>query len=254
MNTENSEQKRVRGIYLLPNLLTTAGLFAGFYAIVAAMKGQFQVAAIAIYITMIFDGLDGRVARLTNTQSLFGAQYDSICDMVSFGVAPALVVYHWALMPLGKVGWLAAFVYTACTALRLARFNTQLNEQDGRYFSGLPCPAAAGVLAGLVWVGSLLHLNDHMLSIVIALMTVFMGCLMVSSIRYQSFKELDLKDKVPFVAVLIIVFVFVLISMDPPHVLFFTFFAFALSGPAQYAWDFMKGRRKARDLFEHDDD
>ncbi|GJM07489.1 MAG: phosphatidylserine synthase [marine bacterium B5-7] len=254
MTIDTSDGKRNRGIYLLPNLFTTAGLFSGFYAIVAAMKGHFDTAAIAIFITMIFDGLDGRVARLTNTESLFGANYDSICDMVSFGVAPALIAYQWMLFGLGKLGWLAAFIYVASTALRLARFNAQLESADKRFFSGLPCPLAAGVLAGFVWVGSTLPFDVHWMSIATALVTVMMGVLMASNIPYHSFKEVDFKNRVPFVAILVIVLVFVFISLDPPHVLFCMFLAYALSGPAQWVWDLMKGRKPSLNVFDHERD
>ncbi len=225
------ERRRHRGIYLLPNLFTTGCLFAGFYAIVAAMGGRFESAAVAIFIAMILDGLDGRVARMTNTQSAFGAEYDSLADMVSFGLAPALVVYLWALSDLGKLGWLGAFVYTAATALRLARFNTQVGRADKRYFQGLASPAAAAVVAGMVWVGQNYQAEGLAVSIVAMVVTVCVGLLMVSNVRYRSFKDLDLKGKVPFVAVLAVVFVFVLVSLDPPQVLFVGFAVYALSGP-----------------------
>ncbi len=235
-----------RGIYLLPNLFTTAGLFAGFYAIVAAMKGYFANAAIAIFVAMVADGLDGRVARLTNTTSAFGAQYDSLADMVGFGIAPALVIYSWALSQLGKIGWLAAFIYTAGTALRLARFNTQLGVVDKRYFYGLPSPAAAGVLAGMVWFARELSVDGHGLAWGVAIITAAMGCLMVTSFRYYSFKQLDLRKHVPFVAVVVVVLIFVFISVDPPSVLFFIFLFYALSGPVVSSWQFLQARRKNR--------
>ena len=225
------EKRPRRGIYLLPNLLTTGCLFAGFYAIVAAMGGRFESAAIAIFIAMIMDGLDGRVARLTNTQSAFGAEYDSLADMVSFGLAPALVMYVWALSDIGKLGWLAAFVYTAGTALRLARFNTQVGNPDKHYFQGLASPAAAAVVAGMVWVGQGYLAEGHSISYLAFVVTVLAGALMVSNVRYRSFKDLDLKGKVPFVAILVVVLVFVLISIDPPQVLFTVFVGYALSGP-----------------------
>lgn len=228
---QQTEKKRRRGIYLLPNLFTTGCLFAGFYAIVAAMTDRFEPAAIAIFIAMIMDGLDGRVARLTNTQSAFGAEYDSLADMISFGLAPALVVFVWALSDLGKLGWLAAFVYTAGTALRLARFNTQVGRADKRYFQGLASPAAAAVMAGLVWVGHGYALEGRVISIVALVVTVLMGILMVSNVRYRSFKDMDLKGRVPFVAILVVVLVFVLISIDPPQVLLGIFALYALSGP-----------------------
>ncbi len=187
-DTPASEKKRPRGIYLLPNLFTTGCLFAGFYAIVASMNGRFEAAAIAIFIAMIMDGLDGRVARMTNTQSEFGAEYDSLADMVSFGLAPSLVMFQWALSDLGKLGWLAAFVYTAGTALRLARFNTQVGIADKRYFQGLPSPAAAAVITGLVWVGHDYQVEGQSIAVLALLLTVTIGVLMVSNVRYNSFK------------------------------------------------------------------
>lgn len=220
-----------RRIYLLPNLFTTAGLFAGFYAIVAGMKGHFEIAAIAVFVAMIMDGLDGRVARLTGTESEFGAQYDSLSDMVCFGVTPALVVYSWGLQYLGKFGWLAAFFYAAATALRLARFNTQVGHADKRYFIGLPCPAAAAVVAGMVWVGTDFAIPGKRISELVAGVTLIVGSLMVSNIKYHSFKELDFKEHVPFVTVLAVVLIYLLIAWDPPKILFAVFFIFALSGP-----------------------
>lgn len=220
-----------KGIYILPNLFTTAALFAGFYAIVQAMKGQFSQAAIAIFIAMVMDGLDGRVARWTHTESDFGAQYDSLSDMVSFGLAPALVVYEWALSGLGKLGWLAAFVYSAAAALRLARFNIETNTDRRISFHGLPSPAAAAVVAGLVWVMQGFGHPALWLRVVALTITVLIGAAMVSNIRYHSFKHIDLKGRVPFIAVLAIVLTFVLISLDPARVLFGLFFCYALSGP-----------------------
>lgn len=220
-----------RGIYLLPNLFTTACLFAGFYAIVAAMSDRFEAAAVAIFIAMIMDGLDGRVARLTNTQSDFGAEYDSLADMVAFGLAPSLVVFEWALYSLGKLGWLAAFIYTAGAALRLARFNTQVGTAGKRYFQGLASPAAAAVVAGMVWVGNDYGYLGQDWRIPALVLTLASGLLMVSNIRYRSFKDLDLKGKIPFMTMLIVVLVFVFISLDPPQVLFAIFLGYAASGP-----------------------
>lgn len=220
-----------RGIYLLPNLFTTACLFAGFYAIVAAMSDRFEAAAVAIFVAMIMDGLDGRVARLTNTQSDFGAEYDSLADMVAFGLAPSLVVFEWALYSLGKLGWLAAFIYTAGTALRLARFNTQVGTAGKRYFQGLASPAAAAVVAGMVWVGNDYGYLGQDWRVPALIITLAVGLLMVSNIRYRSFKDLDLKGKIPFFTMLIVVLVFVFISIDPPQVLFAIFFGYAMSGP-----------------------
>jgi CDP-diacylglycerol---serine O-phosphatidyltransferase len=223
---------RRRGIYLLPNLFTTAALFAGFYSIVASINHQFEAAAIAVFVAMILDGMDGRIARMTNTQSDFGVQYDSLSDMVSFGLAPALVMYQWALSGMGKLGWLAAFVYTASAALRLSRFNTQAASQDKRFFQGLPSPAAAAVLAGMIWCGSVYDLIGETTSLVFCLpVTVVAGILMVSNIRYHSFKQFDLKGRVPFMAVLVVVPVFVLIAIEPPIVLFSLATVYAVSGP-----------------------
>lgn len=191
----NTNSSPTRGIYLLPNLLTTAGLFAGFFAVVSSMNGHFEHAAIAIFIAMIFDGLDGRVARMTNTQSEFGAEYDSMADMVSFGIAPGLVAYNWALSGMGKFGWLAAFVFVAAAALRLARFNTQVGVADKRYFQGLASPAAAGVIASLVWLGTEYELNGQDFGLVLGVITIVSGLLMVSNFRYNSFKDVDWKEK-----------------------------------------------------------
>jgi len=227
----DSEKQRSRGIYLLPNLFTTAGLFAGFYAIVAAIRGDFESAAIAIFIAMIMDGLDGRIARMTNTQSDFGAEYDSLADMVSFGLAPALVIFLWSLLEMGKVGWMVAFVYAACGALRLARFNTQIGIEDKRYFQGLPSPAAAACLAGWVWAGTSNGVDPSLMTGIAMPLTFACGILMVSTVRYHSFKDLDLHGKVPFVVMLVLVLVFALIASDPPLVLFGGFMLYALSGP-----------------------
>lgn len=224
-------QQTRRGIYLLPNLLTTAGLFSGFFAVVSSMNGKFEAAAVAIFIAMIFDGLDGRVARITNTQSDFGAEYDSMADMVSFGVAPALVAYNWGLSEMGKFGWLAAFIYVAGAALRLARFNTQVGVADKRFFQGLASPAAAGVVAGLVWVGVEYRVNGHDYGVIAAIVTGLGGLLMVSNFKYNSFKEVNWHGKVPFVALLIIMFIFVVVATEPALVLFLVFSLYALAGP-----------------------
>lgn len=225
-----TDSKR-KGVYLLPNLLTTAGLFSGFYAVVSSMNGRFEAAAVAIFIAMIFDGLDGRVARMTNTQSDFGAEYDSMADMVSFGVAPALVAYNWGLSDLGKIGWLAAFIYVAGAALRLARFNTQLGIADKRFFQGLASPAAAALVAGMVWVGGEYGFNGNDYGVVVALVTGLAGLLMVSNFKYNSFKEVDWHGKVPFVAMLIIMLGFVVVATEPSLVLFIVFALYALAGP-----------------------
>jgi len=248
MKPENIEEdrRRRRGIYLLPNLFTTAGLFAGFYAIVAAMKGMYDLAAVAIFVAMIMDTLDGRVARLTNTQSAFGAEYDSLSDMTTFGIAPALVVFSWSLANLGKLGWLAAFCYAAAGALRLARFNTQLGKADKRYFQGLPIPSAAGIIASMVWIASEAGIAGGDFDILVAVITVIVAILMVSNIRYHSFKQVDLKGRVPFVAVLLIVLIFVSISLDPPKVLGLIFFGYGLWGPIFTLWCLRKARQHRR--------
>ncbi|MGH8120929.1 MAG: CDP-diacylglycerol--serine O-phosphatidyltransferase [Gammaproteobacteria bacterium] len=223
---------RRRGIYLLPNLFTTAALFAGFYAIVAGMNSHFEAAAIAIYVAMFLDGIDGRIARLTNTQTDFGVQYDSLSDLASFGLAPALVIYQWSLSSMGKLGWLAAFVYAAAAALRLARFNTQAASADKRFFQGLPSPLAAALIAGMIWFGVSQDITDGSSVLFITFpVTVLAGILMVSNIRYHSFKQFDLRDKIPFVTGLIIVLVFVFIAIEPPLVLFLLSLAYAASGP-----------------------
>lgn len=238
---EKAAPSRSRGIYLLPNLFTITALFAGYYAIVASLKGQFEHAAIAIFVGMLMDSLDGRVARLTNTQTDFGAQLDSLSDMVSFGIAPALVLYSWSLNTLGKFGWLASFVYTVSVALRLARFNISASD-DKRYFQGLACPAAAGLLAGLVWVGYDYGIPGPKINILIAAFTIGVGLLMVSSIPYRSFKDANLRERVPFVAILAIVMILVFISIDPPTVLFLCFMAYVLSGPAIRVWCLLRKR------------
>lgn len=233
------------GIYLLPNLLTTAALFSGFYSVIAAMKGLFDIAAIAIFIAMIADMLDGRVARMTNTQSAFGAEYDSLSDMLAFGIAPALLVYSWSLANLGKLGWLVAFLYTAATALRLARFNTQVSDQDKRYFQGLPSPAAAAVVTSMIWLGYESDVVDGTsLAIPAAILTVMVAALMVSTVRYYSFKQIDFKGKVPFFAVLLMVVIIAAVAIDPPEVLFCVFFTYAFSGIFITLWKLRQMKRK----------
>lgn len=239
MTDNNSQMQQPRkGIYLLPNLVTTAALFSGFFAILAAMNGQFEKACIAVFVAMILDGLDGRVARWTNTQSEFGEQYDSLSDLVSFGLAPALVTYQWALIFMrdtsiswGKLGWMAAFIYVACAALRLARFNAQIQEVDKRYFIGLPSPASAGIVVGMVWMLHDLEFSGKDMQIPALLITIVAGLLMVSNIKYNSFKDFDLKSKVPHLAILVIILIFALVQVAPPIVLFLVFFIYALSGP-----------------------
>lgn len=232
---ENGEKVRRKGIYLLPNLFTTAALFSGFYAVVSVMAEQpnYSAAAIAIFVAMILDGLDGRVARLINAQSKFGAEYDSLSDMVSFGVAPAVISFSWALHELGKFGWMVAFIYTACAALRLARFNTQVESEDKRYFTGLNSPSAAALVAGLVWSLSDFGVDGSSIFVAIlaALVTTLAGVMMVSNVRYHSFKKLDLKGRVPFIFIIAVVLCFAVIFTDPPRVLLAIFVLYAISGP-----------------------
>lgn len=248
--SQDAEGRKVRhrGVYLLPNLFTTANLFAGFFAIVMAINGNFSVAAATVFVAMVLDSLDGRVARLTNTQSAFGAEYDSLSDMVAFGLAPALLAYQWALSELGNVGLTVAFIYAACAALRLARFNTQIGKVDKKWFIGLASPAAAGVVAGCVW--AVWALDEPGISgadlpfiviMLFALVVAAAGLLMVSNVKYYSFKDLDLKGRVPFVAILVVVLVFAVVFSDPPRVLLLIFLAYAVSGPVQLL---MSRRRK----------
>jgi len=231
MLPENRSTRR-RGIYLLPNLFTTGALFSGFYAITSAMGGRYETAVIAIFVAMILDGLDGRVARLTNTQSEFGAQYDSLSDMVSFGAAPALVMYLWAFSSLGKVGLFAAFVHTAGGALRLARFNTQLTTADKNYFQGLPSPAAAAILAGFIWICLEYDYDIELFKYFALALTVSTGLLMVSNFRYWSFKKIDLKGKVPFIVAIAVMLAIAFVMAQPQTMLFLLFLGYAISGPA----------------------
>ncbi|MBX3639222.1 MAG: CDP-diacylglycerol--serine O-phosphatidyltransferase [Nitrosomonas sp.] len=242
----NQFRLRRRGIYLLPNLFTTAALFAGFYAIIQAIHANFEHAAIAILIAMVLDGLDGRVARLTDTQSEFGAEYDSMSDMVSFGVAPALIMYEWALKEMGQWGWIAAFIYCACAALRLARFNTNIDVIDKRFFQGLPSPAAAALIAGLVWVALDFNVAGNDVQWVALVVTLFAGLTMVSNIPFYSGKEINLRRRVPFVTILLLVlFFFVLIPSHPPVVLFCLFAGYASSGYLIKLWRFFRNRKKS---------
>jgi CDP-diacylglycerol--serine O-phosphatidyltransferase len=233
---------RDRGIYLLPNLFTIGALFAGFYAIVQAMNGRFENAAIAIFIAMVLDGLDGRVARLTGTESAFGAELDSLSDMVSFGVAPALIIYVFALQDMGKMGWLAAFVYCAGAALRLARFNTDIEHGDKRFFTGLPSPSAAALVAGYVWVLDSYAIPGNSLDWLSWGVTVFAGLTMVSNFKYYSGKEINLRRSVPFFVVLLVVLFFILVSTSPPEVLLAIFVVYGLSGYGYTAWRWWQAR------------
>lgn len=244
-----SSRLRARGIYLLPNAFTTGNLFAGFFAIVQAMAGRFDVAAAAIFVAMVLDSLDGRVARLTNTQSAFGEQYDSMSDMVSFGAAPALIIYEWSLKGMGKLGWLAAFVYVAGAALRLSRFNTNIRVVDKRFFQGLPSPAAAALVAGLVWLATDLRetrwidATGKELAWLAWSVTVYAGVTMFSNAPFYSFKDINLKKTVPYVVLPLIVLAFVLVSSDPPSVLFFLFVVYAISGYVIWAMRALRARR-----------
>ena len=235
---------RDRGIYVLPNLFTIGALFAGFYAIVQAMNASWEHAAVAIFIAMVLDGLDGRVARMTGTQSAFGAELDSLSDMVSFGVAPALIMYVFALKGLGKFGWIAAFVYCSAAALRLARFNTQLEVADKRFFQGLPSPAAAALVAGFVWVMVEYRLAGAEVDWLASAVILFAGISMVTNLKYYSGKEINLRKSVPFFVVLLIVLFFILVSTSPPEVLLIMFALYALSGYAYATWNWLHRREK----------
>ncbi len=251
--------RRRAGIYLLPNLFTTGAMFAGFYAIVSAINGQYVMAAWAVLIAGVLDGLDGRVARLTNTQSDFGVQYDSLSDLISFGLAPALVMYLWSLRSLveygpiaGKIGWLAAFLYAACAALRLARFNTQVAVVDKRYFQGLASPAAAACLITLVWVCESYEpeaFTGQVMNLIALPITICVGLLMVSNVRYYSFKSWPKADKVPFLWITALVILLVLLAIHPPKVLFLIAYGYALSGPIMTVYGRFqhRSRRQSRE-------
>lgn len=242
-----------RGIYILPNLFTTASLFAAFYSIVASQHANYEIAAIAIFVGMIADGLDGRIARMTNTQTAFGAEYDSLSDMVTFGVAPALLYYSWSLHHFGKLGWLISFIYTAAVALRLARFNTQIDTADKRYFQGLSCTMAGAFMASFVWLCSYNDVDvskNNTVLVVTAIITTLISILMVSNIRYNSFKDLGLKGKVPFLYVLLLVVLFVAIAANPPAVLFCASFVYVLSGPLKTLLAVQRVRRRRRAIIK----
>ncbi len=243
-------RKRRKGIYILPNLFTLAALFSGFYAIVMAINGRFEQSALGVFSAMIFDSLDGRVARMTNTQSAFGEQMDSLADMVSFGAAPALIVYVWALKELGRWGWIAAFVYCACAALRLARFNVNTGVVDKRYFQGLPSPAAAALVMGFIWLmadngvqrGIGGHLSWPQASWIAFAITLYAGLTMVTNVPFYSFKDVQARQSVPFVVLVLIALGIAVINIDPPSVLFMVFACYGLSGYALYAWRKSKGQ------------
>ncbi|QWD32894.1 CDP-diacylglycerol--serine O-phosphatidyltransferase [Polynucleobacter paneuropaeus] len=239
------QRPRNKGIYLLPNAFTTAALFSGFFAIVNAMNHEFGIAAIAIFASLVLDGMDGRIARMTNTQSAFGEQYDSLADMVSFGVAPALVAYEWVLKDLGKWGWLAAFTYCAGAALRLARFNVNTHVVDKRFFQGLPSPAAGSLLAGFIWLAddNKIPVQDYAIPWVTFLITVYAGLTMVSNAKFYSGKALDVRYRVPFGVMVLMILGFVLISTNPPLTLFGFFVIYSVSGYVIWAWEMMNPKR-----------
>ena len=244
-------RKRRKGIYILPNLFTLAALFGGFYAVVMAMNGRFDLAATGVFCAMVLDSLDGRVARMTNTQSAFGEQMDSLSDMVSFGAAPALIAYEWALKGLGRWGWIAAFVYCACAALRLARFNVNTGVVDKRFFQGLPSPAAAALVAGFIWLVTevgvrgedLLWLSWTQVTWVMFGFTLYAGLTMVTNVPFYSFKDVQMKKSVPFVVIVLIALVIAIINIHPPIVLFSVFVIYGLSGYAVYGWRRAKGQQ-----------
>lgn len=227
---------RQNSIYLLPNSFTIAALFSAFYAITESMHGRFENAAIAVFISMLLDGMDGRVARWTNSQSAFGEQLDSLADMVSFGVAPALIVYNWQLSQFGKLGYAIAFLYCACAALRLALFNTLIGKVDKRWFIGIPSPTAAALIAGLIWLDKSLGGNVTGIAIWALLITLFAGLSMVAQIPFWSFKEINVRRKVPFIGMIVLVFILMLLAINPGVMLFFTFFAYSLSGYLHHFW------------------
>jgi CDP-diacylglycerol---serine O-phosphatidyltransferase len=243
---EMPPRPRRKGIYILPNLFTLAALFGGFYAIVMAMNGRFEQAAIGVFCAMVLDSLDGRVARMTNTQSTFGEQMDSLSDMVSFGAAPALIAYEWALKDLGKTGWIASFVYCASAALRLARFNTNLAVVDKRFFQGLPSPAAAAIVMGFIWVmddlGFKGRSNGAWLQWSALAITLYAGLTMVTNVPFYSFKDVSFKRSVPFIVIVAIALAIAVINIHPPAVLFALFVLYGTSGYGVYVWKRMKGR------------
>jgi CDP-diacylglycerol--serine O-phosphatidyltransferase len=246
LTTEPPPRPRRKGIYVLPNLFTLAALFGGFYAVVMAMNGRFELAAIGIFAAMVLDSLDGRVARMTNTQSAFGEQMDSLSDMVSFGAAPALILYEWSLKGLGKLGWIAAFVYCASAALRLARFNTNIGVVDKRFFQGLPSPAAAAIVIGLVWVMDDAGYRDAFTIPWLAWtafgITLFAGLTMVTNVPFYSFKDIGLKKSVPFIVIVAIALAIAVVNVHPPLVLFGIFCVYGLSGYAMYLYRKSKGK------------
>ncbi len=243
---ETAARQPAKGLYVLPNLFTLAALFGGFYAIVMAMEGRFEQSVLGIFCAMVLDSLDGRVARMTNTQSAFGEQMDSLSDMVSFGAAPALVMYEWALRGLGRWGWVAAFVYCSCAALRLARFNTNIAVVDKRYFQGLPSPGAAALVVSFIWIMDAAGVKGlregAWLEWVAFGVTLFAGLTMVTNLPFYSFKDVSLKKSVPFVVIVAIALMIAVITVHPPTVLFCIFWAYAVSGYGVYLWRRIKGK------------
>lgn len=235
-------RKRRKGIYILPNLFTLAALFGGFYAVVMAMNGRFDMAAAGVFVAMVLDSLDGRVARMTNTQSAFGEQMDSLSDMVSFGAAPALIAYEWALKGLGRWGWVAAFVYCACAALRLARFNVNTAVVDKRYFQGLPSPAAAALVTGFIWLMNDLNIKGYDVDWVMFALALYAGLTMVTNVPFYSFKDVQMKKTVPFAVIVLIVLGIAAINTYPEGVLFGVFMLYGISGYVVYAWRKAKGK------------
>jgi CDP-diacylglycerol--serine O-phosphatidyltransferase len=242
LSSATTEPRRSKGIYMLPNMVTLAALFGGFYAVVMAMNGRYDLATVAIFASMVLDSLDGRVARMTNTQSAFGEQMDSLSDMVSFGAAPALIAYEWTLRGLGRWGWIAAFVYCACAALRLARFNVNTGVVDKRYFQGLPSPAAAALVAGFIWLMTETGVKPDDVSWIMFALTLYSGLTMVTNVPFYSFKDLSLKRSVPFAALVLVALGIAVINIDPPTVLFLLFVVYGLSGYGVYAWRRVKGK------------
>jgi CDP-diacylglycerol---serine O-phosphatidyltransferase len=244
---EPPPRPRRKGIYILPNLFTLAALFGGFYAVVMAMNGRFENACIGIFVAAVLDSLDGRVARMTNTQSAFGEQMDSLSDMVSFGAAPALIMYEWALKGLGRAGWIAAFVYCACAALRLARFNTNIGVVDKRFFQGMPSPAAAALVIGFVWVMDDAGFEGVYtitgLAWAALVITLYAGLTMVTNVPFYSFKDVNFKRSVPFIVIVAIALGIAILNIHTPAVLFGIFCVYGLSGYAVYAWRRAKGLR-----------
>ncbi len=251
---ENDDQQQSdhKGIYFLPSLFTTTGLFFGFYAIIKATHGDFEHAAVGLLIAMLMDGLDGRIARWTNTTSDFGKEYDSLVDVIAFGLAPALVMYFWSLQYIGKAGWLTCFFYAAATALRLARFNTLIIKDD-RYFYGIPCPSAAAFVVFWVWNFHVSGFSGQEMSWLSAVVTMVMAFMMISRIKFRSFKDFDVKNRIPFVVLVGLSFVFVLIFFDPPRALFLMAAAYVISGFVGWLIRWKKGEESSRSFLPDDE-